>query len=136
MEKMKQRAERFNSSDASLSETKVEKSVFKKICELFDLIERATKGKWSRTPNQIDRDLDFIFQSFNVERFHDSRFSFAYNLDVNCRQLDIYFSGIDNVDAKHAVLCKKRYCNIQDIPNSHLEDISCCKPICKSYFKK
>ena len=67
MEKMKQRAERFNSSDASLSETKVEKSVFKKICELFDLIERATKGKWSRTPNQIDRDLDFIFQSFNVE---------------------------------------------------------------------
>ena len=88
---MKQRAERFNSSDVSLSETKVDKSVFKKICELFDLIERATKGKWSRTPNQIDRDLDFIFQSFNVERFHDSRFSFAYNLDVNCRQLDIFF---------------------------------------------
>ena len=91
IEKMKQRAERFNSSDASLSETKVEKSVFKKICELFDLIERATKGKWSRTPNQIDRDLDFIFQSFNVERFHDSRFSFAYNLDINCRQIDIFF---------------------------------------------
>ena len=91
MEKMKQRAERFNGSDASLSETNVEKSVFKKICELFYLIERATKGKWTRTPNETDRDLDFIFQSFNMERFHDSRFSFAYNLDVNCRQLDIFF---------------------------------------------
>ena len=35
MEKMKQRAERFNGSEASLSETNVEKSVFKKSVNFF-----------------------------------------------------------------------------------------------------
>ena len=65
------------------------------INNVFNLIEEATKGKWTRTPGQIEEDLYDVLQSLQLERYENNLYSKIYNLDVNYRQLFIHLSGFD-----------------------------------------
>ena len=92
----------------------------------FKLVEAATEGKWIRWSNKLEPDLDDILESLNLTKYESRLFSSIYNLDVNYRQMYIYFLGVDNMLLKHALLCKQKYPNCIDIPENHQEDMKCC----------
>ena len=111
----------------SAEESKARVELHLAIGNIFNLIEEATKGKWKRTPGQIEEDLYDVLQSFQLEKYEDSLYPEIYNLDVNYRQLFIYLSGVDGMIVEHALKCKHKYPNCNDVPNEHQEDMSCCK---------
>ena len=111
----------------SAEESKARVELHLAIGNIFNLIEEATKGKWKRTPGQIEEDLYDVLQSFQLEKYEDSLYPEIYNLDVNYRQLFIHLSGVDGMLVKHALICKQKYPKCNDIPNDHQENINCCK---------